>query len=169
MKTMARRAIIAFVEKVTKAGSPDFVPAPERIATFDHDGTLWTEQPRYAQLRFALDQVKALAPQHPEWKKKQPFKKLPTTPMQEAAVAEQELVEIGMAARAGITTDTVGIQQHIGRPTQRRVWQFQWRPGNAPAARVSRLSSITPTLNANEPTTASRASANSIRLSTKLF
>jgi len=59
---------------VTKQGSLDFAPAAERIAVFDNDGTLWAEQPMYFQLAFALDRVKALAPQHPEWKKQQPFK-----------------------------------------------------------------------------------------------
>jgi hypothetical protein len=72
----AKQSIINFVTKVTKAGSPDFVPAPERIATFDNDGTLWSEQPMYFQLLFALDRVKALAPQHPEWKDKEPFASL---------------------------------------------------------------------------------------------
>jgi hypothetical protein len=62
----AKQSIIAFVEKVTTPGSPDFVPVPERIATFDNDGTLWCEQPVPVQLYFALDRVKALAPQHPE-------------------------------------------------------------------------------------------------------
>ena len=61
----AKRSIIAFVEKVTKEGSPDFVPAAERIATFDNDGTLWCEKPLPVQLYFALDRVKALPPQHP--------------------------------------------------------------------------------------------------------
>ena len=61
---------------MTKEGSPDFVPAAERIATFDNDGTLWAEQPMYFQLFFALDRVKALAPQHPEWKDKEPFASL---------------------------------------------------------------------------------------------
>ena len=72
--TAPKKAIVAFVERVTKEGSPDFVPVDERIATFDNDGTLWSEQPMYVQLSFALDRVKALAPQHPEWKEKQPFK-----------------------------------------------------------------------------------------------
>ena len=104
--TATRKAIVAFVEKVTKEGSPDFVPGPERIATFDNDGTLWAEQPIYFQLRFALDRVKALAPQHPEWKKKQPFKKLLSTPKEEnVVVSEQELMEIIVAAHAGITTE----------------------------------------------------------------
>ena len=103
--TVPKQAILAFVENVTRAGSPDFVPEPERIAVFDNDGTLWTEQPMYVQLRFALDRVKALAPKHPEWRKKQPFKKLLTTPREErVAVTEQELLEVVMAAHAGMTT-----------------------------------------------------------------
>ena len=72
----AKQSIIDFVAKVTKPGSPDFVPVPERIATFDNDGTLWCEQPVPVQLYFALDRVKALAPQHPEWKTKEPFASL---------------------------------------------------------------------------------------------
>ena len=64
----AKQSIIDFVAKVTKPGSPDFVPVPERIATFDNDGTLWCEQPVPVQLYFALDRMKVLAPQHPEWK-----------------------------------------------------------------------------------------------------
>ena len=104
--TVPKKAMVAFVEKVTKAGSPDFVPGPERIAVFDNDGTLWAEQPMYVQLRFALDRVKALAPQHPEWKSKTPFSKLLSTPKEEnVAVSEQELMEIVMAAHAGITTE----------------------------------------------------------------
>jgi len=72
----AKQSIIEFVEKVTKPGSPDFVPVPERIAVFDNDGTLWCEQPLPVQLYFVLDRVKALAPQHPEWKHKEPFASL---------------------------------------------------------------------------------------------
>jgi hypothetical protein len=74
--TAPKKAMIAFVEKVTKEGSPDFVKPEERIATFDNDGTLWAEQPIYFQFQFALDRVKALAPQHPEWKHKEPFNHL---------------------------------------------------------------------------------------------
>jgi hypothetical protein len=101
----AKQAIVEFVAKVVKEGSPEFVPPAERIATFDNDGTLWAEQPMYVQLRFALDRVKALAPQHPEWKKKAPFKKLLSTPKEEkVAVTEHELMEIIMATHAGMTT-----------------------------------------------------------------
>jgi hypothetical protein len=66
----AKESITEFVTKVTKEGSPDFVPPNERIATFDNDGTLWCEQPLYFQLLFALDRVKALPSQHPEWKQR---------------------------------------------------------------------------------------------------
>src|SRR6478672_9714473 len=71
-----KQSIVAFVDRVTKENSPDFVPVPERIATFDNDGTLWAEQPVYFQFQFAADRVKALAPQHPEWKTMQPFRAL---------------------------------------------------------------------------------------------
>ena len=63
----AKRAIVDFVQRVVTLGGKDFVPVTERIATFDNDGTLWAEQPMYFQFAFALDRVKALAPQHPEW------------------------------------------------------------------------------------------------------
>jgi hypothetical protein len=101
----ARQSILAFVEKVTKAGSPDFVPVAERIATFDNDGTLWCEKPLPVQLYFALDRVKALAPQHPEWKSREPFKKLLSTPKEkQVPVTEHELIELVMATHAGMTT-----------------------------------------------------------------
>ncbi|WP_200330780.1 HAD family hydrolase [Thiocystis violacea] len=69
-----KTAITAFVTAVTTENSPNFVPPPERIAVFDNDGTLWVEQPMYTQLAFIIDRVKALAPEHPEWKDEQPFK-----------------------------------------------------------------------------------------------
>ena len=71
--TATKESIVAFGDKVTEVGSPDFVPAAERIATFDNDGTLWPEQPMYFQLIFAVDRVKALAPRHPEWKTQEAF------------------------------------------------------------------------------------------------
>lgn len=71
--TGPKHAIVAFVERITQEGSPGFVPVPERIAVFDNDGTLWAEQPIYFQFFFAIDRVKALAPQHPEWQTKEPF------------------------------------------------------------------------------------------------
>jgi hypothetical protein len=74
-----KRAIVDFVARVTREGGPDFVPAAQRIATFDNDGTLWSEQPIYFQFAFALDRVKALAPHHPEWKTRTPNASGPTT------------------------------------------------------------------------------------------
>lgn len=65
---VTKRRVVAFVESVTATDSPAFVPEAERIATFDNDGTLWTEQPLSCQLLFALDRVQTLAPDHPEWK-----------------------------------------------------------------------------------------------------
>jgi hypothetical protein len=74
--TATKKAIMSFVEKVTKEGSPDFVKPEERIATFDNDGTLWVEQPIYTQVAFAIDEVIAMAPKHPEWREKEPFKSI---------------------------------------------------------------------------------------------
>jgi hypothetical protein len=102
----AKQAIIAFVGKVTTAGSPDFVAPPDRIATFDNDGTLWSEQPIYFQLAFALDRVKAVAPQHPEWKTKQPYKAVlegDTNAL--AASGEKGLLELMAATHTGMTSD----------------------------------------------------------------
>ena len=102
----AKKSIIAFVAKVTKEGSPDFVPPAERIATFDNDGTLWAEQPMYFQFLFALDRVKALAPQHPEWKDKEPFASLLKGDVKGAlAGGERAMLEIVMATHAGMTTE----------------------------------------------------------------
>jgi hypothetical protein len=102
----AKQSIIAFVEKVTTPGSPDFVPVPERIATFDNDGTLWCEKPLPVQLYFALDRVKALAPQHPEWKTQEPFASLLRGDVKGAlAGGELVLVELLMATHTGNTTD----------------------------------------------------------------
>jgi phosphoserine phosphatase len=102
----AKNSIITFVEKVTKEGSPDFVPAAERIAAFDNDGTLWCEQPLPVQLFFALDRVKTLAPQHPEWKDKEPFASLLKGDVRTAlAGCDRALLEIVMATHAGMTTD----------------------------------------------------------------
>jgi len=101
-----KQSIVAFVKKVTTPGSPTFVPPPERIATFDNDGTLWAEQPMYFQLFFALDRVKALAPQHSEWKQKEPFASLLKGDVKAAlAGGEKSILEIVMATHAGMTTD----------------------------------------------------------------
>jgi phosphoglycolate phosphatase-like HAD superfamily hydrolase len=104
--TAPKNAVIAFVERVTKEGSPDFIAPPERIATFDNDGTLWAEQPMYFQLFFALDRVKALAPKHPEWKGKEPFASLLKGDVKGAlAGGEKAIVEIVMATHAGMTIE----------------------------------------------------------------
>jgi phosphoserine phosphatase len=100
-----KQSIISFVEKVTKEGSPTFVLPAERIATFDNDGTLWCEQPVPVQLFFTLDRVKALAPQHPEWKDQEPFASLLKGDLKAAlAGGDHALLEIIMATHAGMTT-----------------------------------------------------------------
>ena len=99
-----KKSIVDFVAKVTKEDSPDFVPAAERIATFDNDGTLWCEKPMPIQLFFALDRVKELAPQHPEWKEKEPFASLLKGDVKAAmAGGEHALLEIVMATHTGMT------------------------------------------------------------------
>jgi hypothetical protein len=101
-----KAAIIGFVARVTTEDTPDFVAPAERIATFDNDGTLWTEQPLYFQLAFALDSVKALASKHPEWKTKQPFKGLLEHDGRALKVAgEKGLLEIMAETHAGMTTE----------------------------------------------------------------
>jgi hypothetical protein len=102
----AKQSIITFVEKVTKSNSPDFVPVSERIAVFDNDGTLWCEQPLPVQLYFILDRVKALAPQHPEWKAKEPFASLLKGDLKTAlSGGEPALMKLFAATHAGMTTD----------------------------------------------------------------
>jgi len=103
---VAKRSIFNFVTAVTREGSPDFVPAPQRIATFDNDGTLWCEYPMYVQLAFALDRVKTMAPLHPEWKDKQPFKAVLDGDMKAlAGTGERGLVEMVLVTHAGMTTE----------------------------------------------------------------
>ncbi len=102
----AKQAIVRFVEEVTQKGGTAFIPPAERIAVFDNDGTLWVEQPMYVQLAFALDRIKALAPAHPEWKDKQPFKAAIEGDLRTvAAGGEHALLELLMATHAGMTTD----------------------------------------------------------------
>lgn len=104
--TAPKKAIVAFVEKVTKEGTPDFVPELERIAVFDNDGTLWVEHPMYTQLAFVLDRVKTLAPEHPEWKDQQPFKAVLEGDMKTvAASGEKGLMELLMVTHAGMNND----------------------------------------------------------------
>ncbi len=101
----AKQSILAFVEKVTTPGTPDFVPPANRIATFDNDGTLWPSHPMYTQLAFALDRIRTLAPQHPEWKTKQPFKAVLDDDLKSlAAAGEKGMVELVMASHGGMST-----------------------------------------------------------------
>jgi len=102
----AKKAITEFVSKATKTGGPEFVEPRERIAVFDNDGTLWSEQPIYVQFAFAMDRVKALAPQHPEWKEKEPFKSvIAGDPKGLAATGEKGVLEVIVATHAGQTTE----------------------------------------------------------------
>ena len=102
----AKRSVIAFVEKVSKEGSPDFVPVAQRIATFDNDGTLWCEKPMPVQLFFLMDRVKSLAREHPEWEDQEPFASiLRGDPKGLMAGGERGLVEAIMATHAGNTTE----------------------------------------------------------------
>lgn len=102
----AKQSIVNFVVKVTRTGGPDYVPVPERITVFDNDGTLWAEQPIYFQLAFALDRVKSLAPQHPEWKTQEPFASLLKGDVKAAlAGGEKSLMAIIAATHAGMSND----------------------------------------------------------------
>ncbi len=104
--TTSRRSITSFVQRVTNPNSPDFVPPQERIAVFDNDGTLWAEQPLYFQFLFAIDRVKAMAPQHPEWTQQEPFASILRGDMKAAlADGEHALLKIMFATHAGMTTD----------------------------------------------------------------
>jgi hypothetical protein len=117
----AKKAIVTFVERVTKQGSPDLVPPAERIATFDNDGTLWAEQPIYFQAAFAFDRVKALAPLHPEWNDQEPFASLLKSDIKGAlAGGEAAIFQIVTATHSGMTTvefdqivrDWIGTAKH---------------------------------------------------------
>jgi phosphoglycolate phosphatase-like HAD superfamily hydrolase len=101
----SRQAIEAFVTAVTREGDKDFIPPAERIAVFDNDGTLWSEQPMYFEVLFALDEVRRMAPQHPEWKDKQPFKAVLENDQKAlAAAGEKGLLQIVGATHTGVTT-----------------------------------------------------------------
>ena len=102
----AKQGILKFVDEAAKKGGPGFIPPEERIATFDNDGTLWCEQPLYVQGFFVMDRVKALAPQHPEWKTQEPYASLLKGDLKGAlAGGEKALLEVVMATHAGMTTD----------------------------------------------------------------
>jgi phosphoglycolate phosphatase-like HAD superfamily hydrolase len=103
---MPKKAILDFVARTTSAGSREFVPVLERIATFDNDGTLWTEQPIYFQFAFAMDRVTATAAEHPEWKEREPFKSVLANDMAGvAAMGEKGMLEIIEATHSGMTVE----------------------------------------------------------------
>jgi len=125
----AKQAIISYIGSVTDSGGNTFIPVDDRIATFDNDGTLWSEQPAYFQLFFALDRVKAMAPDHPEWKNKQPFKAILENNMGELMKqGEKGLMQVVMTTHAGTTTDEfeslvkawIDTAQH---PTKKRLYK----------------------------------------------
>jgi phosphoserine phosphatase len=102
----AKQRIVDFVRTVTTEGGKGFVPPAERIAVFDNDGTLWPEQPMYVQLAFALDRVDALAPEHADWKRKQPFRAALSRDMKTLAESgEKGIVQLVMATHAGMSTE----------------------------------------------------------------
>jgi len=104
--TGSKEAIVSFVERVTKEGSKDFVAPGQRIAVFDNDGTLWAEQPLYFQFLYAFDRVKELAPQHPEWKEKEPYASILKGDLKKAlASGKKSLVQVLATTHAGITTE----------------------------------------------------------------
>jgi phosphoglycolate phosphatase-like HAD superfamily hydrolase len=102
---VVKKSITDFVSRITAQGSADFVPADRRIATFDNDGTLWCEQPFYFQVAFAFDRVKAMAPQHPDWKTTQPFNAVLDKDMRAlAAAGKKGLLQIIAVTHTGMTT-----------------------------------------------------------------
>ncbi len=104
--TAARARIIDFVHATTTEGDEGYIPPQDRIAVFDNDGTLWSEMPIYIQFAFMLDRVKTLAPDHPEWKEKEPFKSiLSGDPMGVGKGGEKGVVELAMTTHSGMTTD----------------------------------------------------------------
>ena len=105
-KGPAKNAILTFVRETTEKSSPNYVPAADRIATFDQDGTLWTEHPLYAQGMFALDRLAQMAPQHPEWKDQQPFKAVLGRDHEAMGkFTEKDWMEIVAATHAGMSTE----------------------------------------------------------------
>lgn len=103
---ITKQAIIDFVEKTTTEGSADFVEVKNRIATFDNDGNLWSEQPMYFQLIFAIDRIKTMAPEHPEWKTIEPYKSILEGDVEKAlAGGTKAIIQLVMTTHAGMTTD----------------------------------------------------------------
>ncbi len=133
--TDTKRAIVAFVDKVTAEGTADFVPEDQRIATFDNDGTLWSEQPFYAQLAFIFDRVRDLAPEHPKWERTEPYASVLKGDLRAALTADKkQLLEMAMATHAGMTTDefsTIAMQwiETARHPeTKRRYNEMVYQP-----------------------------------------
>ena len=101
-----KKSITDFVARVTAPGGPNFISPEQRIATFDNDGTLWCEQPIYFQFAFALDRIRSMAPQHPEWKTTQPFSGVLEKDMKAlAASGDKGLLQIMAATHTGMTTE----------------------------------------------------------------
>lgn len=106
----ARSAILDFVQRTTDPASPDFVPPLERVAVLDHDGTLWPEQPVSAPLRFAVDRIRAEAPQHPEWYRRDPYRSLLKDDSHLGQLGDRELMQLLLAAHAGLTPEAFAQQ-----------------------------------------------------------
>ncbi len=130
-----KTALIKFVDEISSEGSPRFVPQPERIAVFDNDGTLWSEKPMYFQALFAIDRVKAMAPSHPEWRDKEPFRSILAGDLVAAlSSGEEALLEIVTATHSGIATqDFTKIVREwlttaIHPSTGKRYTQMVYRP-----------------------------------------
>jgi hypothetical protein len=131
----AKQAITRFVQATTTSGSATYIPPAERIAVFDNDGTLWPEQPMYFQLAFALERVRTLAPKHPEWKTKQPFKGVLEGDLKSVlAGGEHALIELVMATHTGNTTEEFAqiVKEWIGTAkhpkTGRRYTEMVYQP-----------------------------------------
>jgi hypothetical protein len=129
-----KRAILDFLSATTTEGSAEFVPPAERLAVFDNDGTLWVEQPMYTQIAFALDRVRALAPQHPEWQTQEPFRSVLAGDHEAIGRAgTRGLIEIIKVTHAGMSPDEfnrlvedwLGQARHprFGRPYTELVYQ----------------------------------------------
>ena len=130
-----KQSIIDFVEKTTKEGSPDFVPPEQRIAAFDNDGTLWAEKPVYFQLLYAIDKVKAMAPQHPEWKQKEPFASIINGDTKKALEGgKPALMQLIAATHAGMTGEEFqdSVKQWLARArhpeTNKRYTEMVYQP-----------------------------------------
>lgn len=130
----AKARIVAFVKAVTAPGGPDHVPPAERIAVFDNDGTLWSEQPAYVQAMFVADRIRAMSAKHPEWKTQEPYASVLRGDLKGVlAGGEKALAQLVMATHAGMTTDAftktvadwIATARHpkTGRPYTEMVYQ----------------------------------------------